>query len=171
MSHCHTLRDNSFSVQRVQLSSDDGNTAVQSAVAAVVTRCPLSRLPSHLCWCECWVSPLYRHYIVSRAPLSPHLSHSVTMSRCVTLPLVTGDAVSRHCAPLRSPRTTGRGRPAQPTFYCTPHMSHVYTCTPHMSNVHTVHVCESIYFCSLFLFKGAETSGPTQVFVHLCSFS
>ena len=67
-----------------------------------------------------------------------------TVSRGVTLPLVTVTAVSRHCAPLRSPRTTGRGRPAQPTFYCTPHMSHVYTCTPHMSHVHTVHVCESM---------------------------
>ena len=45
MSHCHTLRDSSFSVQRVQLSSDADNTAVAAVQAAVVTRCPLSRLP------------------------------------------------------------------------------------------------------------------------------
>ena len=129
------MRDSSFSVQRVQLSSDADNTAAAAVVAAVVTRCPLSRLPLTCAGVSagcllCIVTTLCHE------PRYLRICHAVSHS--VTLPLVT--AVSRHCAPLRSPRTTGRGRPAQPTFYCTPHMSHVYTCTSYMSHVHTVHV-------------------------------
>ena len=131
---CHTvtLRDNSFSVQRVQMSSD-GDTAVAAVQAAVVARS--SGVSSHLCWCECWVSPLRCHYIVSRAPLSLHLSHCVTLSRCHAAP-GHGDAVSRHCAPLRSPRHTASIPAQQPTFYCTPHMSHVHLYTSHVTCTH-----------------------------------
>ena len=134
MSHCHTvtLRDSSFSVQRVQLSSDSDNTAV-AAVVARSSGVPCQDSPLTCAGVSagcllCIVTTLCHE------PRYLRICHAV--SHYVTLPLVTVTAVSRHCAPLRSPRTTGRGRPAQPTFYCTPHMSHVYTCTPHMSHVH-----------------------------------
>ena len=118
---------------------------MHAVVAAVVTRCPLSRLPSHLCWCECWVSPLYRHYIVSRAPLSPHLSQDVTschaVSRCPWSPPCL---VTVRLSAVRAPLAAAAQRSPHSTVHLTCHMCTPVHLTCHMCTPVHVHVCESM---------------------------